>query len=98
MHKQEVKNLCKTIIENGYAKFADIMFIQKRGVPMGMSASCLLADLTLSYDEYIYMQYRDNGKYTQFRYVDDKIYLGTQAKPNSPYNGPRQHPQELILN
>ena len=55
-HKNEIKTLLEFIMKNTYVSFADIIFHQVKGIPMGGNASPLIADLLLSYLEFDYLR------------------------------------------
>ena len=73
---QECYKLVTDVIENTYVTFADFVFKQVKGVPMGGNASPMLADLSLAMLEYKFLQNTSNFalakefNYT-CRYIDD---------------------------
>lgn len=73
--KEDILALVEYVLQNTFVKFAEYMFQQVSGIPMGGNASPLLADLTLSVLEFKFLQsttpaLRYRMKHT-FRYIDD---------------------------
>ena len=82
--KEDIIELIEFVITNSYVIFADTIFIQTTGIPMGSSPAPIIADLVLSMCEYTFLCNPDNKslairlKYTK-RYVDDICCIGSTA-------------------
>lgn len=76
--KEDVMEMINFVLDNTYVQFAEFIFRQKCGVPMGGNTSPLLADLTLSVCEYRFLTNKDNAgerinlRHTM-RYIDDLL-------------------------
>jgi hypothetical protein len=76
----DVKQLIVDIISNTYVEFAEYLFRQVKGTPMGGNASPLVASLTLSMMEFKYCTSKE-GKpiVSKFglcrRYIDDALFV-----------------------
>ena len=74
LDKYDCYDLVHKIVENTYVVFAEIVFRQNKGVPMGGNASPMLADLSLAMLEFSYLAKHKNEaqelRYTR-RYIDD---------------------------
>lgn len=71
---QDIKDLLLSLLENTYIGFAGLHFQQKCGIPMGGSASSLIADLTLSFIEFQFITKALKERKTipwAMRYIDD---------------------------
>lgn len=94
-HKNEVKEMCSDILNHSYMEFANVQFKASKGTPLGGSASCQLADLTLRWNEYIYFRQHPLEKnQIIYRYVDDILAINydMESKWREIY------PSELCLN
>ena len=78
LHKNEVKCLLTEVVEQTYIRFADQIFMQILGVPMGNNSAPQLADLTLTMMEYNFLKSTVNRPITSdlqyvSRYIDDLL-------------------------
>ena len=78
LDKYDCYNLVDTIVNNTYITFADNVFRQVKGVPMGGNASPMLADLSLAMLEYNFLRNKNNREQAQNlqytrRYIDDVL-------------------------
>ncbi len=78
LDRNDVLEIVNFVLDNTYFKFADYIFKQVCGIPMGGNASPLLADLTLSVLEFQYL--KSNISYMErqqlsltCRYIDDVL-------------------------
>jgi hypothetical protein len=95
-----LKSLTNTIIKENYVRFADFNFRQDVGVAMGNPASPVLADLTLSALEYLYLINPVNRQKAYLcrnvvRYIDD---LGSVNNSQFKEIASEIYPVEIPLN
>lgn len=69
-----IKFMIGYILNNSYTYYNNIIFKQENGIPQGYNCSPLIADLTLSYYEYIYLN-STSFKLNGFRYMDDILII-----------------------
>ena len=76
-HVDHVKELVQYILDESYVKFGDKIFKQVNGIPQGGNASPLIADLTLTWMEYCFINKNkkifNKNNFNAFRYMDDVI-------------------------
>ncbi len=81
MDRLEVLELIRSVLQNTFVTFGELLFQQIRGVPMGNNASPIIADLTLSAIEFRYLNTnlhsweRSLLQYTT-RFIDDLLSIG----------------------
>ena len=79
--KYECYDLVQGIVDNTFVVFAEMVFRQSKGVPMGGNASPMLADLSLAMIEYSYLSKNKREaqelRYTR-RYIDDVLSINGQ--------------------
>ncbi|MCP4394501.1 MAG: GIY-YIG nuclease family protein [Alphaproteobacteria bacterium] len=68
-----VKQLISDVIDETFVQFAGITFHQVCGIPMGSSSSPLLADLTLTYLEFQFLNGNKDTRIWGKRYIDDLL-------------------------
>jgi hypothetical protein len=95
-----LKSLTKLIIQENYVRFAEFNFRQDTGVAMGNPASPVLADLTLSALEYLYLINPINRQKAYLcrnvvRYIDD---LGSANNARFREIASEIYPAEIPLN
>ena len=71
LEKHQILEMVSQVLQQTYITFAGLIFNQQQGVPMGSNSSPLLADLTLTMMEYIYMNANNIRFLTAVRYIDD---------------------------
>lgn len=78
----DVYMMLEFILDNSYAEYAGQIYRQTKGIPQGNNASPQIADLTLSYMEYIYITKTVTIEKPlamhlnkTFRYIDDLIHI-----------------------
>jgi len=79
--------LVHTVVSETYVKFGGIIFKQVCGIPMGGSASPMIADLTLAALEFDYLKKSGNADISRtvtnaFRYIDDLLLVTTDNYEN----------------
>ena len=85
-HKNDVKFILKTILDNSFAMYAGTVYKQNRGIPQGNNASPQIADLTLSFMEFRFVKEKVNRNHAlafslsrTFRYIDDLLHCSSNA-------------------
>ena len=77
LRPEEVLTLVEFIIDENYINIGNNVFRQKCGIPMGGNSSPLLADMCLSWYEYIYLKSNNTKPFKLFRYIDDILVINT---------------------
>lgn len=84
------------VIEKSYVQLGGHVFLQIAGTPMGGNASPMIADLSLGYLEFKYLQKAKPWKKEAivFRYVDDILVINEDLDAHIQ----NMYPKELVLN
>ena len=75
---EDVLTIIEHVIDENFVNVGGHVFRQKCGIPMGGNSSPLLADLCLSWNEFAYLNTRNNVRPLKiFRYIDDILVMNT---------------------
>lgn len=94
--KEQVISMIEFIVKESYIRVGNSIFRQKAGVPQGGNASPMIADLTLSYMEFIYLKSAKPFKRKALlcRYIDDILVINEKFDKHTA----KMYPKELVLN
>jgi len=78
----DIKTLVHAVVSETYVKFGGVIFKQVCGIPMGGSASPMIADLTLAAMEFAFLKKSSNidlarSVCSAYRYIDDLLLVTT---------------------
>lgn len=96
----DLKFLINALITESYVKFCGLIFHQKCGIPQGGNACPMIADLTLTAMEFLFLRSSTNLQRSRiisnaFRYIDDLLIV---AKPEAEELLKEIYSSELTIN